>query len=165
MASRFVARTAAILATLLVAGAVPARGDITAFIGANTTPDNRQTRGFAIGTGLLVVGFEFEYADTTESDDPLTPAPALRTGMGNVLLQTPGAIAGFQPYFTTGGGIYRETLGTHSDTSFGVNTGGGVKVSLVGPLRLRVDYRVFKLGSGALYSPAHRVYAGLNLKF
>jgi len=28
-----------------------------------------------------------------------------------------------------------------------------------------VDYRVFKLGSGALYSPAHRVYAGLNLSF
>jgi hypothetical protein len=35
----------------------------------------------------------------------------------------------------------------------------------VGPLRLRVDYRAFKLGSGALYSPAHRGYAGLNLKF
>jgi len=30
---------------------------------------------------------------------------------------------------------------------------------------LRVDYRVFKLGSGALYSPAHRVYVGLNLTF
>jgi len=27
-----------------------------------------------------------------------------------------------------------------------------------------VDYRVFKLGSGALNSPAHRIYAGLNLK-
>jgi hypothetical protein len=24
---------------------------------------------------------------------------------------------------------------------------------------------VLKLGSGALYSPAHRIYAGLNLKF
>ena len=46
-----------------------------------------------------------------------------------------------------------------------MNTGAGVRVSLVGPLRLRVDYRVFKLGSGALNSPAHRVYAGLNLSF
>jgi hypothetical protein len=70
-----------------------------------------------------------------------------------------------QPYFTTGAGIYRETLGAHQDTGLGVNTGGGVKVSLIGPLRLRVDYRVFKLGSDALYSPAHRIYAGLNLKF
>ena len=39
-----------------------------------------------------------------------------------------------------------------------------MKVKLAGPIRLRVDYRVFKLGSGALYSPAHRIYAGLNLK-
>jgi hypothetical protein len=40
-----------------------------------------------------------------------------------------------------------------------------VKIDLIGPLRLRVDYRVLKLGSGALVSPAHRIYAGLNLKF
>ncbi len=38
-------------------------------------------------------------------------------------------------------------------------------MTLVGPVRLRVDYRVFGLGDGALYSPAHRIYAGLNLKF
>jgi hypothetical protein len=84
--------------------------------------------------------------------------------MGNVLLQTPVAIFGVQPYFTTGAGLYRETLGTHQDTSFGFNTGGGAKITLIGPLRLRVDYRVFKLGSDALYSPAHRIYVGLNLK-
>ena len=81
------------------------------------------------------------------------------------MLQTPVAVFGFQPYFTTGGGFYQEELGAHSDTGFGVNTGGGVKVSLAGPIRLRVDYRVFKLGSGALNSPAQRIYAGLNLKF
>jgi hypothetical protein len=156
---------AGLAVALLVAAAVPARADITAFIGANTTPDNRQTRGFAVGAGLLIVGFEFEYADTTENDSPLTLAPSLKTGVGNVLLQTPFPVLGLQPYFTTGGGIYRETLGPHQDTGFSVNTGGGVKVSLVGPLRLRVDYRIFKLGSGALYSPAHRIYAGLNLKF
>ena len=84
--------------------------------------------------------------------------------MGNVLLQTPVAIFGVQPYFTTGAGFFNESLGTHSETSFGLNMGGGAKVTLIGPLRLRVDYRVFKLGSGALYSPAHRVYVGLNLK-
>jgi hypothetical protein len=85
--------------------------------------------------------------------------------MGNVLLQTPFPIGGFQPYITTGAGLFRETLGAHQETSGAFNTGGGVKVNLVGPLRLRVDYRVFKLGSGALYSPAHRIYAGLNFKF
>jgi hypothetical protein len=127
------------------------------------TPANRAVTGGALGIGLLIVGFEFEYAYTP--DDPKASAPSLTTGSGNVLLQTPFPIFGFQPYVTTGAGLYRETLGTHQDTSGALNTGGGVKVSLVGPLRLRVDYRVFKLGSGALYSPAHRVYAGLNLKF
>jgi hypothetical protein len=32
-------------------------------------------------------------------------------------------------------------------------------------VRLRLDYRVFKLWDGALDSPVHRVYVGLNLKF
>ena len=140
--------------------------DATAFIGANTTPSNRTVKGAALGFGLLIVGFEFEYATTGEDMDvPASAAPALKTGMGNVLLQTPVPIFRLQPYFTTGAGIYRETLGSHEETGWGTNVGGGVKVSLAGPLRLRVDYRAFKLGSGALYSPAHRVYAGANLSF
>ena len=151
------------LAALFLALAAPARADATVFIGASTTPANRSVKGFAAGIGLAAVGFEFEYART--GDDPKALAPSLNTGMGNLLLQTPLPLFGFQPYFTAGGGLYRETLGTHQETSFGVNTGGGVKVDLAGPLRLRVDYRIFKLGSGALNSPAHRVYAGLNLTF
>lgn len=157
-------RRAAVVGALLLAIATPARADITAFLGANTTPDNRPTRGLAVGIGLLVVGFEFEYSNTSDSTDPATLAPSLQTGTANLLLQTPMAIAGFQPYFTTGGGVYHESLGAHGDTNFSLNTGGGVKINLVGPLRLRLDYRIFKLGSGALYSPAHRIYAGLNIK-
>jgi opacity protein-like surface antigen len=155
-------RTAGIAVALLALTAIPARADITAFIGANTTPANRQVRGAAVGFGLLIVAFELEYAYTP--DDLAATAPSLKTGMGNVILQTPVAFMGFQPYFTTGAGVYQEELGTHSDTGVGFNTGGGVKVSLAGPIRLRVDYRIFKLGSGALNSPAHRFYAGLNLK-
>jgi opacity protein-like surface antigen len=155
-------RTAGIALALLALTSAPARADITAFIGANTTPANRQVRGGALGFGLLVVGVELEYSYTP--DDPSATAPSLKSGMGNVLFQTPVAFMGFQPYFTTGAGIYQEELGTHSDTGVGFNTGGGVKVSLAGPIRLRVDYRIFKLGSGALNSPAHRFYAGLNLK-
>ena len=154
-------RPLAVIALLLLIAA-PARADITGFIGADLTPTNRRVLGGAFGIGLLVIGFEGEYAFTP--DDPKASAPSLTTGMGNVLLQTPVAIFGVQPYFTTGAGLYRETLGTHQDTSFGFNTGGGVKITLIGPLRLRVDYRVFKLGNDALYSPAHRIYVGLNLK-
>jgi hypothetical protein len=156
-------RAVGIAALLSLAAAAPARADATAFIGANTTPANRSVRGLSVGAGLLLLGFEIEYAKTT--DDDTVAAPSLTTGTGNVLLQTPGSFFGFQPYLTAGAGLYRERLGTHQDTSFLTNTGGGVKVTLVGPIRLRVDYRVFKLGSGALYSPAHRIYAGLNLKF
>ena len=161
-------RTSALIA-LVVAVLVPrsAYADATLFIGANTSPANRSAKGFAIGAGLLVIGFEFEYSDTT--DDLASRAPALKTGMGNLLLQSPIAFAGIQPYFTIGAGVYHEDLGTNGsiadNTGFGANTGGGLKISLLGPVRLRVDYRVFTLKNGALTTPAHRVYAGLNLKF
>jgi len=140
-----------------------ASADVTGFLGVNTSPSSRTTKGFAVGAGLLIVGFEFEYADTSE--DLSSSAPSLKTSLGSVLLQTPIAIGGFQPYFETGGGYYHESLGARTDQGFAVGTGGGVKISLAGPLRLRVDYRVLNLGSSALTSPAHRLYAGINLKF
>src|SRR6476646_9508683 len=93
-------RTLAVAASLVLAAAVPARADVTAFIGANTTPANRQVRGGSLGFGLLVVGVELEYAYTP--DDVAALAPSLKTGMGNLILQTPMALMGFQPYFTTG---------------------------------------------------------------
>ena len=156
-------RPLAAAGVLILTIAAPARADLTAFLGANMTPENRQVRGAALGFGVLVVGFEAEYSFTP--DDPQAAAPTLHTGMGNILLQSPVPFFGIQPYFTTGGGLYHEALGLQEDTGFALNTGGGVKVNLIGPLRLRVDYRVFKLGSSALNSPAHRIYAGINLKF
>jgi hypothetical protein len=157
------ALTAALVA-LLVGTASPAFADATLFIGGTTTPSSRHVKGFAAGAGLLVVAFEFEYANTSE--DVAEAAPGLRTFMGNVLLQTPIAIMGLQPYFTTGGGVYRETLeDVHQETQFGANTGGGVKISLAGPLRARVDYRVFTLRGSPLHDVVHRFYVGANLKF
>ena len=137
--------------------------DATVFVGATTTPAMRAVKGFAFGSGFVIVAFEFEYSDTSE--DLPEGAPSLRTGMGNMLLQTPIAIHGVQPYFTTGGGVFRERLDSTSETSFGVNTGGGVKISLAGPIRARLDYRVFTLKGDPLYSTVHRLSEGLNLKF
>ena len=148
---------------LLALTSAPARADITAFIGANTTPANRQVLGGSLGFGFVIVGVELEYAYTP--DDPSAIAPSLKTGMGNVLLQTPVFIHGFQPYFTTGGGAFHESLGTLSETNFGANTGGGVKIALAGPIRARVDYRLFRLKGEPLYDTVHRVYAGLNINF
>jgi hypothetical protein len=140
-----------------------ASADITAFLGSTPTPSTRLVKGFAAGMGLLVAGFEFEYATTNE--DPLKVAPGLRTFMFNGLLQTPIPIAGLQFYGTAGGGAFRETLGAGSETNVGINVGGGVKMSLAGPLRLRFDYRVFTLRGSPLHSKPQRFYAGLNLKF
>ena len=140
-----------------------ASADVTAFLGSTPTPSTRLVKGFAAGMGLLIAGFEFEYATTNE--DLLKAAPGLRTYMFNGLLQTPIPIGGLQFYGTAGGGVFRETLGAGSETNVGINVGGGVKMSLAGPLRLRFDYRVFTFGGSPLHSKPQRFYAGLNLKF
>jgi len=46
-----------------------------------------------------------------------------------------------------------------------VNLGGGAKIHLVGPLRLRLDYRVFNLQGTPRYETYHRFYVGANLRF
>jgi hypothetical protein len=150
---------------LLACLAFPSRAsaDFTAFLGSNFTPSNRLTTGLSAGFGLLIVGFEFEYANSREDLSEL--APELRTFMFNGLLQTPFPIAGMQFYGTAGGGIYHESLDDDSETQFGINVGGGVKMSLAGPLRLRLDYRVFTLSGDARHSKPQRFYAGLNVKF
>ena len=143
-----------------------ARADLTGFLGVNTTPANRGLKGFALGAGMVIVGFEGEYASTNE--DVTLGAPRLRTFMFNGLLQTPVPIAGFQFYGTLGGGVYQESLSTQpngNETSFGSNVGGGAKISLVGHLRLRVDYRVFNLRGSPRHNPVQRWYAGVNLRF
>jgi hypothetical protein len=154
-----------ILATVILLLLLPASAsaDITAFLGVNPTPVNRPVRGFSVGAGLLIVGFEFEYANTSEDENEL--GPGFRTFMGNGLIQTPIPIGGMQFYGTAGAGVYRETFLDVSQTNVGVNVGGGVKMSLAGPFRLRLDYRVFTLQGDPRHSKPQRFYAGINLKF
>ena len=152
------------IALVLLSIAAPARADITAFIGANTTPDNRQVRGGALGFGLLIVGFEGEYAFTPGRSARGGAVAQDRDGQRRCCRRRCRSSASSRISRPAAGSIRRRS-GSHSETGFALNTGGGVKVTLAGPIRLRVDYRIFKLGSGALYSPAHRIYAGLNLKF
>ena len=144
----------------------PARADLTGFVGINPTPVNRGVKGFAVGAGMLIVGFEAEYCDTSE--DVVLAGPRLRTFMFNGLVQTPIPIAGMQFYGTAGGGGYREEFSTvvdSSETNVGTNIGGGAKISLAGPLRLRVDYRIFHLHGSPRHDTVQRFYAGINLKF
>jgi hypothetical protein len=140
----------------------PASADATLFLGTTTSPSHRTVRGFAVGVSLLVIGFEFELANTSE--DVVELAPSLRTTSGNVFVQTFN-LSGFQLYATTGLGVYRERLGSDQETSLLINNGGGVKITVAGPLRARVDYRIFNLRGTPQHSKVQRVYAGLNLAF
>ncbi len=110
-----------------------------------------------------MIGFEFEYSQIL--DDEIEALPSLKTWSGNVLLQTPVELHGVQLYATAGGGGYRERLGETTVTHADVNLGGGAKIRVLGPLRVRLDYRIFKLSGSPLYSPYHRFYAGANLAF
>jgi hypothetical protein len=91
--------------------------------------------------------------------------PALTTGSGNLLVQTPVPINGWQFYATLGGGIYRERLEELQETHFSSNVGGGAKYTVAGPFRLRFDYRIFSLMGSPLHTRVQRLYVGANLAF
>ena len=151
------------LALLIVAASpTPAAADLTGFLGATTSPNAaRGGRGFAVGLSLVIVGFEFEYSRTLE--DIETTSPGLTTSMFNGLVMTP--TGNTQLYLTAGGGLYRERTGLETETSIGTNIGGGIKMGLAGPLRLRIDYRVFDLRGTPRFKNPQRFYAGINIAF
>jgi hypothetical protein len=154
----------AVLALMLTA-AMPsiASADATAFIGRNSGGDDRSViRGFSLGASLLILGFEFEYANSSEDDS--TNRPSLRTTAGNVSVQTFG-LPGFQLYATTGGGYYRERLRSDEETGLLLDSGGGIKINIAGPVRVRIDYRVFTLRGNPRHTNIQRIYAGVNLAF
>ncbi|HEY0284905.1 MAG TPA: hypothetical protein VGC23_05910 [Vicinamibacterales bacterium] len=156
-------RLAVLALTLTAAMPSIASADATAFIGRNSGGDDRSvTRGFSLGASLLILGFEFEYANASE--DSSTNRPSLRTTAGNVSVQTFG-LPGFQLYATTGAGYYREQLQSDEETGLLLNSGGGVKINIAGPLRVRIDYRVFSLRGNPRHTHIQRIYAGMNLAF
>jgi opacity protein-like surface antigen len=148
----------AALSALLVAPATAA-ADITAFLGLGTKPATRAARGLAFGVTLVVVGIEGEYASISE--DTADNAPQVRTGMINAIVQTP--TRGAQVYATAGAGVYRESFRNGPrETNTGLNIGGGIKLGLLGPVKMRLDYRIFKFRGEALHKTVHRIYVGLN---
>jgi len=150
-----------VLAAAMTLGtATTAWADVTAFWGFAPKPDTHNARGFAVGISMLIVAFEGEYSNLSEDSPKSTPG--LRTGMINGLLQTP---TNTQLYVTVGGGFYREDLDAAQETNFGTNIGGGIKIGIAGPLRLRIDYRVFTLHGSPIYRHPQRFYVGANLKF
>ena len=158
--TRFRAFVVAMVTSLaLLAVPAAAAADVTAFLGLGMKPATRSAKGAAIGMTLVVVGFEGEYSSISE--DTADSAPSVRTGMINAIVQTPTGST--QLYATAGAGLYRESFRNGpSETNTGVNIGGGIKRGLLGPVKLRVDYRIFKFRGDALHKTLHRVYVGLN---
>ena len=80
--------TCAVALVAIAAAPSRAAADVTFFLGLSPTPDVRSARGFAVGVNLLIVGFEFDYANVKE-DTTKAAAPGLKAGMFNVLVMTP----------------------------------------------------------------------------
>lgn len=156
-------RLLACASCLLALAVTDASADVTFFLGTASAPTTRAMRGAAIGVNFLVVGAEFEYTSTVE--DAASGSPALKTAMVSGHVMPPFAIARMQPYLAVGGGGYRERIGSRQETNVAISTGGGVKVSLLGPLRARFDYRLMKLRGAPVQDRLHRFYAGLNVSF
>jgi hypothetical protein len=152
---------AMLLVLVLTITPAPAEADVTGFLGVSSTPSGRSAKGIAIGIGLIIVGFEFEYSNIAQ--DESQAAAGLTTGMGNIQVMTP--TVKLQLYATTGGGLYRETYRDITTTNFATNIGGGVKIGLAGPIRLRIDYRVVNLNGNPTLKRYQRVYGGLSLSF
>nr|MCU0257085.1 hypothetical protein [Vicinamibacterales bacterium] len=128
-----------LLATAVLALAAPeARADLTAFAGFGTSPTVRPSVGVSGGLTLVIVGWEFEYARTSdELGDDGEVAPAVRTYMGSVFVQNPVPIGGLTFYALAGAGVYREIYGIDTSdedaiTGFATTVGGGVKIELTG---------------------------------
>ncbi|WP_291989877.1 hypothetical protein [Luteitalea sp.] len=157
------ARRALLVLLLLLGSSWPARADLTIFAGLQNAPAIRPTTGIGLGFGLLIVGWEVEIARTSERLEDL--APSIASGTGSVYVQNPVPINGVQFYAIAGAGLYRERLDVASQqTDVHVAVGGGAKISLAGPLKLRLDYRIFKLRDARSPNP-QRLSAGLTLAF
>lgn len=154
------------LVILGLAGAVlavrpaPALADATAFVGFSPTLATRSTTGFGLGLSFVIVGVEFEYSHLNEVT--ASGAPGVGAGMINFQVQTPTKT---QIYVTAGGGFYHESLGTDGHYNVGFNVGGGIKIKVAGPIRLRIDYRVFTLNQSFVTQHPQRIYFGFNFAF
>ena len=73
--------------------------------------------------------------------------------------------SGTQFYGTVGARAIRKRLGALDETHSSTNVGGGAKIKLLGPVRVRLDYRIFKLQGSPMHDVYQRFYVGANLKF
>ena len=165
--------TSCVVALMLSTASAPAQTwespvNITAFAGAAMAPGPHPVIGVAVGLKPrpTPVSLEFEYSRSRS--DPAAGVPAIVTLAGNLVVQPLRQRSRFQFYGTFGVGLYvllRDRQSSEANDAR--NIGAGAKIALVGPLKLRIDYRAFFLARihGEYHSNEHRFYAGIVAGF
>jgi hypothetical protein len=135
---------AAWLVALVLMNPVSARADATVLVGLTSVDALRPSYGFSFGYRPSAVGFEIEYLSTT-------PGDYSAGGIFASLIVQPVTISKVQIFAVGGVGVWGEGFagGKRTGVLNAGNVGGGVLVPLAGPLRLRLDYRLFLLGEVA----------------
>jgi hypothetical protein len=130
------------------------RPNASIFTGIVPTPAVRPTMGFAVGGGVAPTGFELELA---RSGSRLSKgAPSLNTYMVNFFGSFPVPVERLRIYAIGGIGIWNEQFEAgHGAGEFGKNLGVGALYEIAGPLKARLDYRVYFLNDS---QDAHPVY-------
>ena len=155
-------RLAAVSLFLLTVGpaAAAGAGDATLFA-AWPSPSDTWARGYGAtlsSTWFQVVSFEAEAARIPGE----TPDGNMTSFTGSALLAPP--IGFLTPYGGLGIGLFRQTLGTLSDTGIVRASILGAKVKL-GLLVVKVEYRKLGLSGTPLIPMDHRLSAGAGITF
>jgi hypothetical protein len=144
-----------------------AHADLTGFA-ALTAPTPRGTVGGAFGRSNDWGGFELELAHTYL--DSSTGAPTVVTYGVSFFKRFKSPSPRVTFYGLVGFGVYCETGGrANSGLGGNKNLGGGAHLRVAGPLKLRLDYRWFRLGTPDGGEPVsrnlQRLSAGLSVAF
>jgi hypothetical protein len=142
--------------------------NVTAFAGVTMDPAARPSVGVAVGGGSHVTPIRWELEFARSRRDPAKGVPSIGTFTMSLVVEPNGQIPNVRFYGVVGAGVYGELyenrMGFEPDSAWSL--GGGAKLALMGPLKLRLDYRAFFLaGSGAYASKPQRLYAGIGLGF
>lgn len=163
----------ALLAAIVIMTPASARADGTVLLGLTSAGTLRPSFGFSFGYRPSAVGVEVEYLSTFPQQSP----GGYSAGgiFGSVIVQ-PVTISHLEIFAVGGVGVWGEGFkgGKRTGVLNAGNVGGGVLVALAGPLKLRLDYRLFLLAEvsdaevGAIApSRKHpqRIAAGLYFRF
>lgn len=154
-------RVALVLALGLLVPASAARAGDAMVFAAWPSPGDAWARGYGASlssTWFNVVSFEAEAARIPGE----TPDGNMTSFTGSVLLAPP--VAFLTPYGGLGIGLFRQTLGTLSDTGVLRASILGAKVK-AGLLVVKVEYRRLSLSGTPLIAMDHRVSAGAGISF